>query len=78
MERLEARKDVISKIESSSLLDRVEDAMKSLKPVVVLISRLIASLILEILSFTSIKTHIKPETLTKLEAVYKVAMSIGK
>lgn len=78
VERLEARKDVIAKIESSSLLDRVEDAMKSLKPVVVLISRLVASLILAILSFTSIKTHIKPETLNKLEAVYKVAMSIGK
>lgn len=78
VERLNARKDVISKIESSSLLDRVEDAMKSLKPVVILISRLVASLILAILSFKSIKTHIKPETLTKLEAVYKVAMSVGK
>ena len=78
IERLNVRKDVISKMESSSLLDRVEDAMKSLKPVVILISRLVASLILAILSFKSIKTHIKPETLTKIDTVYKIAMSVGK
>ena len=76
-ERLEARKQVLSTIESTSLLDRVEEALKCLSPVVIVISRLVAALILAILSFTGIKTHIKPETLEKLECVYKLAMSIG-
>jgi hemoglobin-like flavoprotein len=77
-ERLQARKEVLNTIESTSLLDRVQEALQCLAPVVIVISRLIASLILAILSFTGIKTHIKPETLEKLECVYKLAMSIGK
>lgn len=77
-ERLEARQQIIQKIEGDNLLDRIERSFKDLVPVVVIIARLIASLILSILSFEPIKLHIKPETLSKFQSIYEAALKIGK
>lgn len=76
IERINARKEVIQKIEGTSLLDRIQKLFKDICPIIVVISRLIASLILGILSFEPIKTHIKPETLAKLQGVYSTAIAI--
>lgn len=77
IERLEARKSVLTKIEGNNLLTRIENIFKDIAPIVVIISRLIASLILAILSLDRVKLFIKPETLNKLSAVYKTATSIS-
>ena len=76
-ERLEARKEVIKEIEGSNLLERVQKLFNDIIPVVVVISRLIAALILAILSFDPIKMHIKPETLKKLTNCYNAAILIS-
>lgn len=76
VERMEARQQVIERIEGTNLLDRIISVLKDIVPVVIVISRLIASLILSILSFEPIKTRIKPETLKKMNNVYNTAMSV--
>jgi hypothetical protein len=43
----------------------------------VIIARLVASLILAILSLSSVNVNIKPDTLTKMNMVYQKAMSIA-
>ena len=76
LERIEARKEVIQRIEGTNLLDRIENVFKDICPIVIIIARLIASLILAILSFEPIKTHIKPETLSKLQKIYQSSLNI--
>lgn len=76
IERTEARKKVIKQIEGNSLLERLEKLFRDICPLIIVIGRLVASLILCILSFEPIKIHIKPETLEKLNSVYKTAISI--
>ena len=76
IERTEARKKVIKQIEGNSLLERLEKLFRDICPLIIVIGRLVASLILCILSFEPIKIHIKPETLEKWNSVYKTASSI--
>lgn len=75
-ERVKARQELIKKMEQTSLLERVEKSLKDLIPVVVVLARLIAALILSILSVEPIRKFISPATLSKMDNVYKVAMSI--
>ena len=75
--RRDARKEVIEEIEGSNFLDKAMNVLKDLAPIVVLISRVIASLITAILSVDRVKLMIKPETLDKLNRVYQKAMSIS-
>lgn len=77
-ERLNARKEIIQRIEGDSLLERIERSFKDIAPIVIIIARLVASFILAILSFEPIKLHIRPETLRKLQSVYETALRIGK
>lgn len=74
--RLEIRQEALQKLEGNNLLDRVEKCLRDIAPIVVLIGRLIASLILSILSVDAIKVFIKPELLDKMNSVYKFAMAI--
>lgn len=76
-ERAQARRKVIKSMEGSNLLDRIEQAFKDIVPIIILISRLVASLILAILSLDRIKVSISPQTLAKLNRVYKMAVSIS-
>lgn len=74
--RKEAREQVVASMESTNFLDRITFVLNDIAPVIVILARLVASLILSILSFTSVKLNIKPETLQKLNAIYTKAMSI--
>lgn len=76
-ERIEARKKVLTKIEGNNLLTKIENLFKDIIPIVVIISRLVASLILAILSIDKVKLFIKPDTLNKMTSVYKTAISIS-
>lgn len=75
--RRKVRSDIIKELQGDSLLDRVMATINDLTPIVVIIARLIASLILAILSVDSVKVHIKPEFLNKMTNVYNAAMSVS-
>lgn len=74
--RKQTRMEVLQTMENTSFLDRAMNVIKSIAPIVVVIGRLIASLILAILSLDSVKMNIKPEILKKLNSVYNAAMSV--
>lgn len=74
--RKEARMEVIGKMESNNFLDRVMNILNDISPIIVVIGRLIASLILAILSLDCVKINIKPKTLETMKAVYNKAIAI--
>lgn len=74
--QLAARERVINEMEGSNILDKCIRLFNEMKPIIKIISRLIASLIVSILSISLIKSRIKPGTLKKLQAVYEMSMSI--
>lgn len=75
--RRKAREEVLRDMEGTNLLDRVRGVLNDLVPIVVVVARLVASLILSILSLDFVKVNIKPTTLNKLNGVYQKAMSIA-
>ena len=74
--RADARKQVVQTMEGNNFLDRVNRVLNDIAPIIVLIGRLVASLILAILSLDIVKVNIKPETLQKMTSVYEHAMAL--
>jgi len=75
-DKVKAREKVLKQMETTNFLGRIEDTFKNLVPCVILIARLVAALIVCILSVEPIKRVIKPAMLNRLDTVYKVAMAI--
>lgn len=75
-DKVKVREKALKQMEESNFFCRVEETFKKLVPCVVLIARLVAALIISILSIEPIKKVIKPATLEKMNSVYKVAMAI--
>ena len=75
--QLEAREHVIHEMSDANFFDRALKCIQELIPVAIIIARLVASLIIAILSVTQIQGRIKPETLTKMKSVYNIAMQVG-
>lgn len=73
--RCKVRKELITEMEGSNFLERAMQFLQDLSPIFVIIARLIASLILCILSIDRVKVLIKPETLKKLGKVVEKALS---
>ena len=76
-ERIAVRKKIIAEMESTNLLERIQNLFTRLSPIIAIIGRLVASLITMILSITEVKVWLRPETIKKLEMVYNVAMALG-
>jgi hypothetical protein len=74
--RKEAREEIVKEMEGNNFLDRALNILNDVAPIITIIARLIASVILAILSITSVKVNIKPDTLNKMDTVYKKAMAI--
>lgn len=74
--RQEARMEVVGNMESTNFLERITRFLSDITPIIILIGRIVASLILSILSIDSVKMHIKPQTLESMNTVYKRAMSL--
>lgn len=74
--RADTRKQVVQTMEGNNFLDRVNRVLNDIAPIIVLIGRLVASLILAILSLDIVKVNIKPETLQKMTSVYEHAMAL--
>lgn len=75
--RSTTRKTILQEMENSNFLERMEHMLKDIAPIIVIIARLVASLILAILSLDIVKVNIKPNTLSKMNQVYQKAMSLG-
>ena len=75
-DKVKAREKLIKEMEKTNFLGRLEETFKNLVPCIVLIARLVAALIIAILSVEPIKKVIKPSTLNHLTKVYNVAMAI--
>jgi len=76
MLRREGRINILRDIEDSNILARIQNIFNDLVPVVILIARLVASLILSILSIPAVKVHISEGTLALLTSIYQKAMEI--
>lgn len=68
---------VIEEIEGRGFLDRIQNSLKDVSQIIIVLARLVAGLILSILSFEPIKALIKPETMRKIDKVYSIAMGVG-
>lgn len=75
-DRLKIRQEMIEEMEKNDLIERVQTTFTSVIPIVTVIARLVAALILSIFSFEPICHCIKPETFTRMKKVYDVAMAI--
>ena len=73
---LKERKKLIKKMEDSNLFSRTELCLEDFRPICLIIARLIAALIVAILSIDAIKLYLKPETMEKMTRVYELAMSV--
>jgi hypothetical protein len=76
LEKRRVRQEILNEMAGSNILDRVMKVLHEVSPIIVIIARLIASLILAILSIDAVKVHIKPEYLKKMYTVYDKAMLI--
>ena len=73
----QVREDIVGDMESTSFLDRIYNALSEMAPIVMLLSRLVSSLICAILSMDVVQRNIKPDTLLKLDRVYRKAMAVN-
>ena len=74
--QLSARERVVSEMENTGFIDRIIKCFDEISPIVKLISRLVAALIVAILSVSQIKGRINKNTLNKLQNIYEFAMSV--
>ena len=75
--RRDARTDIINRMDGSDWFTRISTFLEDIAPIVVIIARLVASLILSILSITSVKVNISQDNLSKLNNVYNAAMKVA-
>lgn len=73
---IKKRKEVVEKMERKNLFDKIEEAIQGIRPICVLIARLVAALIVAILSIDVIKKYISPKTVKKLSSLYNLAMQV--
>ena len=76
-EKRKVRQHVIGKMESTNWMTRIMQILKDIAPIITIIARLVASLILSILSVDEVKVNISKATLAKLNNIYSKAMVIA-
>lgn len=75
-DRLRIRQEMIEEMEKEDLFKRIEKTFSTIIPIVTIIARLVAALILSIFSFEPIIHCIKPETFSTMKKIYDIAMAI--
>ena len=75
-EMTKVRMDVIRDMERVNLLDVAESILKGLLPIIVVIARLVAAIILLIFQ-CPLRAKLSPKTVGKMDRVYRLAMSVG-
>ena len=74
---INVRKEVIKNMENKNFFERVTDIIQELKPICIIIARLVMSLIVSILSIDAVKYRISPKTLNAMRNVYDLAKSVA-
>ncbi len=74
MERAKARYKVVN--ENESLFDNLESTIDDVKPAAKILSRLIAGLIVTILSIEVVQLNITPAQMNSLDKLYRLSMRI--
>lgn len=74
--QIAARERVIQEMEGASIFDRIIRFFHEMTPVLKIFSRLVAALVITILSVSQIKARISKKTLRKLNTIYDLAMSL--
>lgn len=75
---IRVRQRVIREMEGNNFFDRVIEAVNDLRPICMMIARLVMSLIVSILSIDAVKYRIKPDTLNRMHSVYNVAHQVAQ
>lgn len=71
------RRQLVYQMEGTNFFERASNILNELKPVCVIIAKLVMTLIVGILSIDSIKYTIKPETLSSMNRVYALAKNVS-
>ena len=74
---INVRKEVIKNMENRNFFERVTGIIQELKPICMIIARLVMSLIVSILSIDAVKYRISPKTLNAMRNVYDLAKSVA-
>ena len=74
---INVRKEVIKNMENRNFFERVTGIIQELKPICIIIARLVMSLIVSILSIDAVKYRISPKTLNAMRNVYDLAKSVA-
>lgn len=73
----EVRQHILGKMESSNWFTRILNILKEIAPIITIIARLVAALILSILSIDEVKVNISKQTLETMNNIYSKAMSLN-
>lgn len=73
---IKKRREVIEDLERKNLFDKIEEAIQSVRPICILIARMVAALIVALLSLDAIKRHISPKTMSRMSSIYNLAMNV--
>ena len=74
---INVRKEVIKNMENRNFFERVTGIIQELKPICIIIARLVMGLIVSILSIDAVKYRISPKTLNAMRNVYDLAKSVA-
>ena len=72
----EVRRKVIKKMEGNNFFERIEEALRGLRPIVVLLAELVKALIVSILNLDYVKYRVSPNTLRNMQTVYSLANTV--
>jgi hypothetical protein len=75
--RLEARAKVLAQMQNGDFTDRTLILLKDVGPMVVIMARLVASVVLSIMSIDAVKVKSDPSTVGKLKKIYDICMGIN-
>lgn len=75
---IRVREQIIREMEGGNFFDRVMQAIQDIRPICMVIARLVMALIVSILSIDSIKYRIKPNTLSNMHSVYDMAHKVAQ
>lgn len=74
---VKVREDIIRKMEGDNFFDRVTKAIEDVRPICLVIAKLVMSLIVTILSIDAVKYRVKPETLNTMHSIYTLAHKVS-
>lgn len=74
---VKVRQEIIHEMEGTDFFTRVTKAIEDLRPICIIIAKLVMSLIVTILSVDAVKYRINKDTLGKIDAVYALARKVS-